>query len=197
MVEIAHSGGHDVKALSFGIVPGAGGFEGIKMEQRGGVHKAPVKKETIICGSWGLLHDREANGCKSGGALCLCHCLRPVKYEAEGWLIDLAIIKRGCLTWRGWGRSKEEMFVYGCRKVGWFSYPLLAHFFHLDAPLSLSFPLICVRCAWSIAKIRFYTRSLLAVLHIVGLPPHFHNEQTATGPWSATRGCDMVSRGPG
>jgi hypothetical protein len=23
------------------------------MEQRGGVHKAPVKKGTIICGSWG------------------------------------------------------------------------------------------------------------------------------------------------
>jgi hypothetical protein len=52
-------------------------------------------------------------------------------------LIDLPINKRGCLTWRGWGRSKEEMFVYGYRKVGWFSYPLGA-LFSFRSPLSLS-----------------------------------------------------------
>jgi hypothetical protein len=102
------------------------------------------------------------------------------------------------LTWRGWGRSKERDVCVWLSQSGLVQLPSLGALFSFRCPpLSLSFPLICVQCVWSIAKIRSYTRSLLVALHIIGLPPHFHNEQTATGPWSATRGCDMVSRGPG
>ena len=172
MVEIAHSGGHDVKVVSFGIVPGVGGFEGIKMEQRGGVHKAPVKKETIVCGSWGYCTTEKPTDVSREVffAFAIAIVLDLSDMRLRG-LIDLPINKRGCLTWRGWGRSKEEMFVYGYRKVGWSVYPLGALFPFRSPPLSPSPH--SVRCAWSIAKIRSYTRSLLAALHIIGLPPSF------------------------
>lgn len=143
------------------------------MEQRSGVHKAPVKKGTIICGSWDYCTTEKPTDVSREVFFAIAIVLDLSNMRLRG-LIDLPINKRGRLTWRGWRRSKEEMFVFGYRKVGWFSYPLGA-LFHLDGPpLSLLSP-HSVRCAWSIAKTRSYTRSLLAVLHIIGLhtPPSF------------------------